>query len=175
MSDTDSKTNRTAGKITVRETAELAVITALIIAGKEALNALPNIHPVMLILILCVKKYGSRAFFPAAAFSLVELLLYGLSIWTAPYLYIWIIAVAAALTFRKNSSVIFWSCFAGIYGLCFGLLSSLPMLVTAGIRGAFSYWIAGIGFDIIHCISNFAIVLVLYRPLWSIMCRIKDR
>ena len=30
---------------------------------------------------------------------------------------------------------------------------------------AFSYWISGIPFDLMHCAGNFAIALVLFKPL----------
>ena len=39
-------------RLPVRELAELALLTALVAGGKEAMNALPNIHPVTLLLLL---------------------------------------------------------------------------------------------------------------------------
>ena len=158
--------------ITVRELAELAVITALMIALKEAMNALPNIHPVMLLLILSVRRYGRRALYPALGFSLVECLLYGFGMWSVSYLYIWPLSVLLALPFRRNDSPLFWACFAGVFGLCFGALSALTTLFLFGWHSAVAYWVSGIPFDLIHCVSNFILVLILYNPLTRVMNKI---
>lgn len=137
------------------------------------MNALPNIHPVTLLLVICVRIYGARALYPAACFSLVEILLYGLSIWTAPYLYIWIISVLIMLPFRNNSSRLFWACLGGILGLCFGLFSAVPAAAVSGLRSGIAYWAAGISFDIIHCVSNFILLYFLNLPLYDLVLRIK--
>ena len=47
-----------AGKLTAREIAELALICALMVAGKEALRVIPNVHPITLLILLCVRVYG---------------------------------------------------------------------------------------------------------------------
>ena len=52
-------------RLPVRELAELALLTALIAGGKEAMNALPNIHPVALLLLLAVLRHGWRALYTA--------------------------------------------------------------------------------------------------------------
>ena len=161
-----------SSSITVRELAELAVITALMIALKEAMNALPNIHPVMLLLILSVRRYGRRALYPALGFSLVECLLYGFGMWSVSYLYIWPLSVLLALPFRRNDSPLFWACFAGVFGLCFGALSALTTLFLFGWHSAVAYWVSGIPFDLIHCVSNFILVLILYNPLTRVMNQI---
>lgn len=153
----------------IRELAELAVITALMIGGKEVMNVLPNIHPVTLILILCVRIYGGKALYPAFAFAVTEILLYGLGLWSVSYLYIWPLIAAAATPFRESDSRLFWGIYAGICGLLFGLFSSIPVIFLSGWQAAIAYWIAGIGFDMIHCISNFILVFVtepiLYKTL----------
>ena len=35
----------------------------------------------------------------------------------------------------------------------------------------FAWWVAGIPFDLIHGISNFAIMLALYRPISNLLRR----
>ena len=41
-----------AGKLTIREVAELSLFCALMVAGKECLRVIPNVHPVTLLLLL---------------------------------------------------------------------------------------------------------------------------
>ena len=167
MKDTDGK------RIDTREIAEFAVLCAVMTGGKEVMNALPNVHPVMLLIILCVRVYGAKALFPVTGFVLIETMLYGISIWTASYLYIWPLACALALPFRDTESRLFWAVYAGLFGLAFGALSALVTLVLSGWRAAAAYWVAGIPFDVIHCISNFIIVFFLLPPLYQLTVRLK--
>lgn len=162
-------------RVNIREITELAVLTAIMVGGKEAMNALPNIHPVMLMIILCVRAYGSKALYPVTGFVVIESLLYGLSIWTISYLYIWPLAALIALLFRTEESKLFWGIYAGIAGFLFGPLSALITLVLSGWRAAVAYWVAGIPYDIIHCVSNFIIVYFLLPPLYNLIVKIKSK
>ena len=106
----------------LRELVELALLCALMFALKEAMAALPNIHPVMLLILLGVRVYGWRVLYPVFGFVLLEIGIYGAGLWTLIYLYIWPLAAVLAMPFRKNDSRLFWAVFAGIFGLCFGAL-----------------------------------------------------
>ena len=85
--------------------------------------------------------------------------------WWINYLYVWSIQALITLLFRKNDSVWFWSILSGIYGITFGALCTIPYFAIGGISGAFAYWTSGLLFDIIHCISNFIVCLVLFKPI----------
>ena len=163
--------HRRSGRL--RNMAQLAAVTAIMVAWKETMNFLPNIHPVTLLLILCVKVYGAGAFYPAFAFALIEIAIYGLGMWSSTYLYIWPLITAAALLFRKTDSRLFWALFAGISGLCFGILTALQTFVLFGFKSGVAYWVAGIGYDIVHCVSNFIIVFFLYEPLLKLMKKLR--
>ena len=71
--------------------------------------------------------------------------------------------------FRKNSSVLFWSILSGFFGLAFGALCALPYLAAGGIGAAIAYWTSGLLFDVTHCVGNFVVCLVLFRPLRSLL------
>ena len=151
-----------------RELAELAVLTALTVAGKEVMNVLPNIHPVALILLLGVMLYGVKALYVAVAFALVEILLYGAS--SLIYLYLWPLLVLAALPFRRRESRLFWGAFAGLFGLSFGALCAIPRLFI-GWSYAVSYWVSGIPFDLMHGASNAVLAYLLLLPLYRLLSR----
>lgn len=152
----------------VRELVELALLTALTVAGKEMMNVLPNIHPVTLFFLLGVLLYGRRALYAAVAFSLIEIALYGVS--TLPYLYIWPLLVLTALPFRRQTSPLFWGVFSGIFGLSFGAMCAIPYLFAGGWAAMVSYWVAGIPFDLVHGLSNAAVSALLLMPLYRV-CR----
>jgi len=64
---------------------------------------------------------------------------------------------------------------SGFFGLCFGLLCSFPYIfigsesVRVGLRYAVGWWIAGIPWDILHGVSNFAIMLALWA-VCAVIC-----
>lgn len=157
-----------AGKLKTKELAELAMITALTLAGKEAMNALPNIHPVALLLIFSTIYFGRKAIYIALVFSVAEICLYGAT--SMFYLYTWPLLVLAALPFRRNTSRVFWAAFAGIFGLCFGIFSTVQYLFIGGWAAAFSYWVSGIPFDLLHGFGNAVLTFFLLRPI----CRTFD-
>ena len=154
---------------------QLAFFCALMFAGKEIMNALPNIHPVMLIILLCVRVYGVLALYPVTGFVLLELAVYGIGIWSVTYLYVWPLAVLIALPFRKKESRMFWAVFAGAFGLAFGALTAFYTIFLSGIKTAVAYWVSGIPFDIVHCVSNFAICYFLLPPLTELVRKLRNR
>ena len=162
-------------RVSLQELTELSLLCALMVGGKEAMRLLPNIHPVMILLLLAVLLYGWKAMYPVVGFVVLEILLYGLGIWNIMYIYMWPLVVAAAMPFRASRSWAFWAAFAGLFGLCFGALCSIPYLLFGGWKVAFSYWIAGIPFDLVHCVANAVQVFIVLPPLYRLARRRKAR
>lgn len=75
-----------------------------------------------------------------------------------------------------------WAMIAGLFGLLFGVAGSLPYIFIGSMDGgignglytAFSWWITGIPWDMVHGIANFVIMLVLYKPIRSVMKKLKN-
>ena len=167
-SPTDPKTG-----LTLRELVSLSLISAIIVAFKEAMSFLPNIEPVTMLLICTTLVYGAKAFYPCAVFVLVEGLLYGFGWYFFVYVYVWPILVGAVLLLRRHiTSYTLWTAFAALYGLLFGPLCCLEAFVVNGWRMAFSYWISGIPYDIIHCVGNAVVCGVLLKPLTTLLQRL---
>ena len=99
-----------SARLSIREIAELSLFCALMVAGKECLRLIPNVHPVTLLLLLATAVYGAKALYPAFGFALLEIALYGAGLWNLMYLYVWPIVVLAALPFRRSDSRAFWGC-----------------------------------------------------------------
>jgi energy-coupling factor transport system substrate-specific component len=72
--------------------------------------------------------------------------------------------------------------FSGCFGLLFGAICTIPYIfVTAfssglptGIKLGIAWWIAGIPWDIVHCVSNFVFMLVLYEPITRVINKLKS-
>ena len=66
---------------------------------------------------------------------------------------------------------------AVLFGLLFGLLGSIPYIFMGafdgglmnGLRTAFTWWVAGIPWDLVHGIGNLVIMLILYYPVSKAM------
>ncbi len=157
-------------RLAVRELISLSLIAALMTAGKELMAFLPNIEPVTLLLMCTTLVYGAKALYPCYIFVLLEGLLYGFGWWFFFYLYVWAILVLAVLLLRPvNTSWVIWTVVAALFGLLFGPLSALQSLLVGGWRMAFSYWISGIPFDILHCVGNAVLCGLLLKPLTGLM------
>ena len=155
----------------MRELVTMSLTAAIMIALKEAMSPLPNIEPVSLILIACALVYGVKSLYVAVVFVLVEILIYGLGLWTITYFYIWPILTLAALLFRRMRGRLSWAVFSGVYGLIFGALCAIPYLFIGGLKMAAAYWVSGIPFDLLHCAGNFVLALALLEPFVKVLER----
>lgn len=142
-----------------------ALLGALLLVAQVALAVLPNIELVSLLVILYTQLFKKKALAAIYLFALLEGLVYGFGVWWIVYLYVWPVLALIAYLFRRNTSVLMWAVISGIFGLCFGAMCAIPYFIIGGIYGGFSYFIAGIPFDLLHCGGNIVVMLLLYRPL----------
>ena len=146
------------------------MMAALIFAAKVALAAIPNINLNSVLIILTVIFFGWRSLYAVYVYVLLEGLVFGFSVWWFGYLYVWDVLVITAMIFRRNDSALIWAVIAGIFGLIFGPLMYLEYFaINGGWEMFFAMWVSGIPYDLTHCGGNFALTLVLYRPLRRIM------
>lgn len=154
-----------AGKLSARDMSLLALMGALMFVMQLAMSSLGNIHITAVLIILTAVFFGWRVMYAVAVFVLLEGLTWGFGLWVVSYMYLWPILAAAAVLLRRNDSALVWAITAGLHGLFFGLGCSIPYLFIGGWSMAFSYFVSGLPFDIRHCVGNFVLTLVLYRPL----------
>lgn len=161
--------------LTTKDIAFIGVMVATIEAAKFALSFLPNIELVTLLIILYTFFFGKKVLYVIFSFVLIEGCRYGFGVWWIMYLYAWPLLALVTYLFRKKESVWFFSILSGAFGLCFGALCSIPYFFIGGPVTAFSWWIAGIPYDIIHCISNFTLCLVLFKPLRAVLKKLEHQ
>ena len=167
-------------KLTIKDIALIGVMVAVIEVSKFALSYLPNIELTSFWLILFTLFFGWKIALVVPVFILIEGSIYGFGLWWVMYLYAWPLLVLLVWIFRRRESVWFWSILSGAFGLCFGLLCSIPYMVIgaadggirSGLYAGFTWWVAGIPWDIVHCAGNFIIMLVLYKPIRAVMRKV---
>lgn len=152
-----------------------AMLAALMTALQAAMAPLPNIEPVSLLVLVYALVFGRDVFYIIYTFVLLEGLLYGFHLWWVTYLYIWTLwALAVLLIARgRDRGTLLWAAASGAFGLSFGALCALPYL-AGGPWAAFSYWVSGIPFDLLHCAGNFCLTLALERPLYTLLTKLKN-
>lgn len=148
------------------------ILSAILLVGQVGMSFLPNIEPVSTLIILYTLTYKKRVFPIIYTFALLEGILFGFGIWWISYLYIWSILSLIVIAFQKMDLAILWAIVSGSFGLLFGALCAIPYLITGGPGAAFAYWTAGIPYDILHCLGNFILTLVLYYPLRRLLKRL---
>ncbi|SEM44245.1 energy-coupling factor transport system substrate-specific component [Butyrivibrio sp. ob235] len=164
-------------QFSILDIAQIGIMVAIIEVSKFALSGMPNIELTSFWLIMFTLFFGWKIVAVVPVFILLEGSLYGVHLWWIMYLYAWPLLVAIAHIFRKNTSAFLWGIISGIFGLCFGALCSIPYFfiglstdgLSAGFRSAFTWWVAGIPWDFVHCVGNFTIMLVLYHPISKAM------
>ncbi len=156
----------------IRELVTLAIIAALMVIGQVAIAVIPNVEVVSLLVILTTLRFRAKALFPIYVFVLLEGLIWGFGIWWVSYLYVWTVLWALTLIFKNNDSPIIFALVSALFGLFFGALTAIPYLFAGGIGAAVSYFVAGVSFDLVHCIANFVVTLILLKPLWAVFKRI---
>ena len=159
--------------------ATAALMIAVIEVCKLAMQSLPNIELTSFLLILFTLRFGRLCALIVPAFILIEGLIFGFGLWWLMYLYAWPALVLFTLLFAREDSAFFWAVFSGLYGVLFGPLCAIPYFfigfagggLQQGLTQMFSWWVAGIPFDLIHGVSNFVIMLALYRPVSRLLAR----
>ena len=160
-------------RLTTKEIAYMGVMVATLEAAKFALSFLPNVELVTLFIILYTLFFGGKVIYVILAFILIEGCRYGFGLWWVMYLYVWPLLALFTHLLRKWESVMTYSILSAAFGLCFGALCSIPYFFIGGPTTAFTWWIAGIPYDLLHCASNFVLCLILFRPLRAILNKLE--
>lgn len=150
----------------------LTMFGVLMYISQVIMAALPNIEIVSFLIILITRRFGVKAFLSVYIFVGLEILTYGISMWVINYLYVWAILVLIVLCTIKIDSAYFYAIISSVYGLLFGTLCSIPYFITGGISMGIGYIISGVGYDLLHCIGNFVLLIILYKPITKIMTKI---
>lgn len=157
--------------LTIFEVALFGILGALTFAAKVAMAFLPNIEPSSLMIMLFAVTFGWKGLLPTYVYVALEILVYGIGTWNIVYLYIWLILFIAARLMRRATQPLAWALLSGVFGLLFGTLCLPSYWAMSGLAGGLAWVIAGIPYDIAHCVGNFVIALILFMPLRRLLER----
>ncbi|GAA5415404.1 hypothetical protein Pryu01_00428 [Paraliobacillus ryukyuensis] len=144
----------------------IAMLAALAISGRFALQFLPNIQPVTSLVILTGFFFGS---IPAALLGIITILIsnlfLGMGIWTLSQLIAFTLIglisgiVGKCIIKHQFFVLIIMSILAAF---CYGLFFAISNYLITGFF--WGYYIAGLIFDCYHAFGNVLFMLVSYKP-----------
>lgn len=162
----------------IRDMIIFGMLGALMFAAKVAFEALPNIHPIAMFIMVFTVVYRVRALIPLYIFVLIFGLYYGFSIWWIPYIYIWTILWGMTMLLPKKmpdkAAMIVYPIVCGLFGLLYGTLYAPAQAILFGYDFPTTLkWIAaGLPFDAIHGLSNLGLGLIVL-PLSKVLARLE--
>ncbi len=152
----------------------IGMMASLLFVVQVSLSFIPNVELVSLLIILYTKLFHKKTIFIIYVFVLLEGLMYGFGIWWFGYLYVWII-LYIIITKLNHASLYTYAIVSSAFGLSFGALFSIPYFLIGRFSFGISFWISGIPFDITHSISNFILILILYKPLFFVLDKLNKQ
>lgn len=174
-----SSTRRNAALIAVS-----AMYAALLVGGKEALAALPNIEVVTLFTAICAFSWGLAVVLPAVnVFIAVDMAIWGINTWIISYLIHWnVVAISfwllsKARFSKKSIEIICATALATISTALFSVLTTaVDTLVGFTGEGFFldfdnvlarfaALYATGAPFFIVHMVCNFTLFATAFMPL----------
>ena len=63
----------------------------------------------------------------------MEILFYGINLWSINYLYIWAVLAVVALLLKDMQSAFGWAMVSGVFGLLFGVLCGIVDVFIGGV------------------------------------------
>ena len=154
--------------ITTEEITLIAMLTALITIAKQAIYFIANVEFVTLLLIITVAVFGVKiGFITSLMFSLIQTVLYGISVFSLGYFILWpLLVILTVVLFRFIKSEYAVAVLAGLFGLLFDVPYAIFWYFKFGFNFAVTYlFVSGGYYSIIHCVSNFILVLLLFKAL----------
>lgn len=171
------KRSRLAAEYVVK----VAVMSALLTALKFALSFIPNVEVVTLLIMVYAAVFGAAYTLPAVVvFCAVEIAIYGVGSWVILYFIYWpMLAAVSCLLFAKRRNIFLAVAVAVVMSALFGVLSACcdTLYVAVGLYEGdlahywLAYYVRGLYFDLVHVVSNFIVIAVLFKPL----CAAGDR
>ncbi len=145
--------------------------SATLVALQVALSSLPNVELVSFLFVIFGLTLGFKTNLTIAlVFSIVEMLVWGFGDWVIGYLWIWPLwtGVIAVLKPLLKESTYLWSITNAIWGFLFGALFAINHGLFYGFNFSVAYWIKGLPFDVIHALSNYIVMLILFKPILNL-------
>lgn len=153
----------------------LALLAALLFSAQLALALLPNVELITLLLMSIAVSFKFKdGVLVVILFTLLQGLFWGFADWVLGYLWIWSLLVLLVqwtkpLTQLKAHRM---AILGGLFGLAFGFFFALQHALLYGLSLGISYWIMGLGFDLLHGFANYTLILLLFEPINDLLSKL---
>lgn len=170
--------------MTVSKTQSLcrcAMMSAVLIAGKQALASIPNIECVTLFLVVFTLVFGLKETLLATiCYCLVDTMIWGFNVWVISYFTYWPMLVVLVSLIRKAKLAPLWGWLIAIVCTVFyGVYTTMWEAVFFGGDQFFKYfvvrYISGISFYAAHIASTVGLCGVAVFPLTRILKRFANK
>lgn len=162
--------------MSIQKMTRIALLSAILYVSKIALEFLPNIELVSLLVIIYSLVFGWETILIVTVFNMFELIQWGFGTWWISYLYVWPLLCVITMLLKKiiKEEFLIWAMVSGGFGLIFGsLFAVLNIFISPSY--AWSYFISGLPWDVVHCNGNFIIMLIVGKPLYRLLMILKKR
>ena len=153
------------------------MLGTLMFVSKIIMEALPNLHLLGTLTMVCTVVFRVKGLIPIYVYVLLNGLYSGFSLWWVPYLYIWTVLWGATMLLPKNMprgvAVVVYPLICALHGLLFGVLYAPVQALMYGFtfEQTLTWIVAGLGFDVVHMVGNFAVGLLIY-PVSQVLQRL---
>ena len=149
-------------------------------ASKLIMEVAPNIHLLGVFTIVLTVVYRKKALYPIYVFVLLTGLFSGFSMWWIPYIYLWAVLWGVTMLLPKSMpkkiAPIVYMVVCAAHGFLYGTLYAPVQALLFGLdfQGMIAWIVAGLPFDCIHGISNFACGMLIV-PIINIIRRVENK
>ena len=165
----------TSAKLPIRDMAIFAVLATLMFVSRISMQFIMSVHLLGLFIAAITLTYRVRALIPIYLYVMLDGIFAGFAFWWQPYLYIWMplwfmFMIAGRFKISKIAQVPLYMVLCGLHGLLFGIMYAPAWALYMGLsfEATIAWIIAGLPADIIHCVSN-AAVGILIVPLSELL------
>jgi len=171
-----------------------AMFAALLVGGKEALAALPNVEVVTLFTAVCAYVWGLAVAVPAVfVFIAVDVAIWGFNTWVISYAVHWNVVAVVFWAFslwrlqNPRLKAALATVFATVLTVCFGVLTTAVDTTVGFTGGGFftdfsdfgrrfaALYLAGVSFFVTHIVCNTFVFAVAFVPLAALNAKVKLR
>lgn len=144
------------------------MLGALMFISKLVTELLPNIHLLGTLTVLYTTVFRKKALIPIYIFVLLTGVYAGFAMWWIPYLYLWAILWGMAMLLPRNMTggvaTLVYAAVCSLHGFAYGTLYAPLQALMFGLdfEGMIAWIVAGLPWDLVHGVSNFALGLLVY-------------
>lgn len=162
-------------KLQLKDIALLSLLAALMCVGDFAMEWLPNVHFVGVLIVITTVVYRKWALLPIYVYVFIQGLLSGFGPWWIAYIYIWAVLWGMVMLIPQKLSqkikYILYVVVCALHGFMFGILYAPAQALLFGLdfKGMLAWIAAGFYFDMLHGIGNLILGSLLIYPMIKIL------